>query len=69
MNIEKGFKRIFNHDFFRQINYFFRDKSYLYTFLKGVVADPQASWFQNVFNYYKENELSFVKSFLLNLSK
>ena len=30
----KGFKRIFNHEFFRQVNVFFRDKSYLYTFLK-----------------------------------
>lgn len=63
----EGFKRIFNHDFFRQINYFFRDKSYLYTFLKGIIADPQASWFQNVFNYYKENELGFAKSFFVKL--
>ena len=65
----EGFKRIFNHDFFRQINHFLRDKSYLYTFVKGVVADPQASWFQNVFNYYKENELSFVKSFFVKFKQ
>tara|TARA_Y200000002_G_scaffold358631_1_gene342195 strand:- start:1843 stop:2817 length:975 start_codon:yes stop_codon:yes gene_type:complete len=66
---KKGFKKIFNRDFFRQINHFLRDKSYLYTFLKGVIADPQASWFQNVFNYYEENELDLMKSFFVKFKK
>ena len=65
----KGFKRILNHDFFRQVNFFFRDKSYLYTFLKGVVVDPQASWFQNVFNYYNQNDLDFLESFFLKFTE
>ena len=65
----KGFKRIFNHEFFRQVNVFFRDKSYLYTFLKGVIVDPQASWFQNVLNYYNDHDLRLLKKFFLKFTE
>ena len=66
---QDGFKRIFNLIFFRKVNAFLRDRSYLYTFLKGILVDPQKSWFQNVLNYYEQNDLDLFKSFLVDFTE
>ncbi len=64
-----GFRKIFNIDLFKKINFFLREKSFLFTFLKGITLDSSKSWFQNVLGYYKQNDLSNMKSFLNTFNK
>ena len=69
-NMQSGkIKKLLNNEVLIKINVFLREKSFLFTFLKGVVLDPSKSWFQNVLNYYKQNELENMRSFLLKFEE
>lgn len=65
---QDGWKKILNLNFLRNINVYLRERSYLFTYLKGVAIDPQASWFANVLSYYKENDLQNLNSFFTKFS-
>ena len=62
-----NFKKIINLDYLRNLNIYFRDKSYFWMFLKGKIIDPQKVWFKNVLNYYQQNDPKELSVFFENL--
>ena len=50
-------------------NYFLRNKSYLYMYIKGIVSDPSKRWYLNVDKFYKENRIDHLLIFIENLLK
>lgn len=60
--------------FIRQVNYFLRNKSYLYVYLKGISTDPSSRWFKYDYNLYKNDKLlnnfdQFLDKFTMQTSK
>ena len=67
---ELGFvQKIIRNKFFRDINFYLRNKSYIFMFLKGILTDPSKRWYANIDIFYKENEIDHLAVFLKKLKK
>jgi len=62
------FDKLKNIKIFSFINLYFRNKSYLYMFVKGVASDPSKRYFQYAKKYYQnKGEFIETKNYLLKL--
>ena len=52
---------------FQFLNFFLRDKSYLYMFIKGVSSDPSMRWYKGVENFYLSKNISHASDFFNEL--
>ena len=50
------------------VNSYLRNKSYLYMFIKGIFTDPSKRWFLNINNFYKNNDISYLKNYFTQLT-
>ena len=67
---ELGFvQKIIRNKFLKDINFYFRNKSYIFMFLKGKLTDPSKRWYTNINIFYKENEVDYLSVFLKKLIK
>ncbi len=57
-------KFFFNIDLVNNLNIFFRNKSYLFTYFVGITTDPSKRYFQNVLNFYKNKDISKLDNYL-----
>ncbi len=51
----------------KKINAYLRGNSHLYMYLKGIVYDPSEKYFQNLIDYYKNNNIKILRKYLINL--
>lgn len=56
-------------EFINKLNFFLRNKSYFYMYVKGIFTDPSKRWYQNVDKFYKKNDINHLLEFMTNLSK
>ena len=67
---ELGFiQKIVRNNFLRDINFYFRNKSYIFMFLKGKLTDPSKRWYSNIKIFYEENKIDHLSAFLKKLVK
>ena len=65
---ELGFiQKIIRNKFFRDINFYLRNKSYIFMFFKGILTDPSKRWYTNIEIFYKENKIDHLSFFLKKL--
>ena len=62
-NILKNIKII------NKLNFFLRNKSYLYMYVKGIFSDPSKRWYKNVDKFYKENKINHLLKYIEDLSE
>ena len=60
-NSNEGSFRLKDFKLFNKLNTFFRNKSYLYMFVKGVGTDPSKRWFSNLYPQYLNQDFLFLK--------
>lgn len=51
------------------INYYLRNKSYLYMYLKGKFSDPSKRYFASIDNFYKKNQINSLYDLTVELKK
>jgi hypothetical protein len=65
---ELGFlQKIIQNKYLRNFNYYLRNKSYIFMYLKGVLTDPSSRWYTNIKIFYKENEINYLSDYLKKL--
>ena len=65
---ELGFlQRIIQNKYLRNINYYLRNKSYIFMYLKGLLTDPSKRWYANIKIFYTENEIDHLSIYLRKL--
>ena len=67
---ELGFvQKIVQNKYLRNLNYYLRNKSYIFMYLKGVLTDPSSRWYANINIFYKENKIGYLSDYLKKLVK
>ena len=65
---ELGFvQTVIRNKFFRDINFYLRNKSYIFMFFKGILTDPSKRWYANIKIFYRENKIDHLSIFLKKL--
>lgn len=68
LNKELGFiQKIINNEYLRNLNFYLRNKSYTFMFVKGILTDPSKRWYSNINLFYTENKIDHLNSYLKNL--
>lgn len=68
--LDKGLgfiQKVIRNEFFRNINFYLRNKSYIFMFLKGILTDPSKRWYTNIKIFYEENKINHLSVFLRKL--
>jgi lysophospholipase L1-like esterase len=60
-------QKIIQNKYLRNINYYLRNKSYIFMYIKGTVTDPSKRWYKNVEIFYLENEIDHLSIYLKKL--
>lgn len=61
--------KVKNNKLITVINYYLRNKSYLYMYVKGKFSDPSKRYFASIDNFYKKNQINRLYDLIIELKK